>query len=257
MGLPEVAEAFQQSGIAALLYDPRSTGLSEGHPRNDIDPVKQIEDYSDALSFLSSLPCVLPEQMAIWGMSFAGTVALCAASLDKRAKVVIAVCPLTRLDCAPEKHAKVLAKCIQDRESQLKGNSPFYLPMLNDQGQNPAGFGLGFERENYPKLLAGRSMNALDLNSTTIQTYYRILMWQPFSLWRYLDPTLVMFIVPAHDKVSPPQDQLYHFETFSGPKKLHVEPARGHLDILEGDHVPNLMKLQIDYIKGASYGTIL
>ena len=195
--------------------------------------------------------------MAIWGMSFAGTVALCAASLDKRAKVVIAVCPLTKLDCAPEKHATVLAKCVQDRESQLKGNAPFYLPMLNDQGRNPAGFGLGFEQEDYSKILGAGHVNAPGHNSTTIQTYYRILMWQPFSLWRFLDPTPVMFVVPACDKVSPREDQLAHFETFSGPKKLHVQHDRGHLDILEGDHVPNLMKLQIDYIKSVCDRTIL
>ena len=46
MLLPEVAEEFQSLGFNALIYDPRSTGDSDGTPRNEIDPMKQTEDLS-------------------------------------------------------------------------------------------------------------------------------------------------------------------------------------------------------------------
>ena len=257
MGLPEVAEAFQNAGVTALIYDPRTTGLSEGTPRNDIDPVKQVEDYSDALSFLGSLPTVAPDQMAIWGMSFAGTVALCAASLDKRVRAVIAVCPLTRFEYIPEKLPKVLAKCMKDRESQAKGNPPLYLPMLTDQGENPAGFGIGIDQEQHAKLRSSRKETAPYHEShTTIQTYYKMVMWQPFTLWHHLDPTPVMFIVPEFDKLSPPEVQLGHFETLSGPKRLHIESSKGHMDVLKGENLPNLMKVQISFIHDVLHGRL-
>jgi hypothetical protein len=51
----EVAEQFQLLGITALIYNPQSPGTSEGTPRNEIDPMKQVEDYSDAFTFLSTL----------------------------------------------------------------------------------------------------------------------------------------------------------------------------------------------------------
>lgn len=89
-----VAEQFQLLGITALIYDPRSPGTSEGTPRNEIDPMKQVEDYSDAFTFLSTLLVVDSDRIGFWGMSFSGTIALCAAALDKRAKFVIAICPL-------------------------------------------------------------------------------------------------------------------------------------------------------------------
>jgi alpha/beta superfamily hydrolase len=41
-GLPGVAKQFQENGITALIYDPRTVGESEGQPRNDIDPFPQI-----------------------------------------------------------------------------------------------------------------------------------------------------------------------------------------------------------------------
>ena len=257
LGLPEVAQHFQRAGITALVYDPRSTGLSEGDPRNDIDPVKQVEDYSDALTFLSGLPTVDPAKLAFWGMSFAGTVSLCAASLDKRAKLVIAVCPMTEFRHTPEKLPKVLAKCMKDRESQAKGNAPFYLPVLNETGENPAGFGIGVDQEQFAKVVrADKELAPNHVNRTTIQSYYKLVMWQPAALWPHLDPTPVMFVVPECDRLCPPEVQLRSFERLSGPKRCHVEPGRGHMDIVEGEHLTDLMQLQIDFVKDVMEGKL-
>ncbi|RYP09949.1 hypothetical protein DL765_008263 [Monosporascus sp. GIB2] len=49
----------------ALLYDPRNTGASGGHPRNDIDPSQSVGDISDALSHLLTLPSVIPMQVGL------------------------------------------------------------------------------------------------------------------------------------------------------------------------------------------------
>lgn len=101
----------------ALIYDPWSLGLSDGLPRNEIYPSKQAEDYSDALSYLSSLPMVDSSSIAFWRMSFSATVALCAAALDKRASLIIAVCPFLNFELTAAKFPKVLVKCINNRES--------------------------------------------------------------------------------------------------------------------------------------------
>ncbi|KAF7593594.1 hypothetical protein BBP40_011214 [Aspergillus hancockii] len=102
MFIPEVAERFQAEGITALIYDPRTLGESEGEPRNNIDPMMQTSDNSDALMFMRALPIVDPEAIAFWGQSFAGTIALCAAALDKRAKLCISICPLLDFELTPE-----------------------------------------------------------------------------------------------------------------------------------------------------------
>lgn len=124
MLLPEVAEFFQNAGVTALIYDPRSIGLSDGSPRNEIDPMKQVEDYSDALTFLTTLPIVEASQLGFWGMSLSGVVALCAAALDRRVKFLITVCPSSKY-YTEEKREILLAKAVKDRVSQAKGNPLF------------------------------------------------------------------------------------------------------------------------------------
>ncbi|KAJ8120946.1 hypothetical protein ONZ43_g2480 [Nemania bipapillata] len=149
MFVPEVAEAFQKAGITALIYDPRTLGQSDGLPRNDIDPVSQVSDYSDAVTFMRGLPNVEPSQVGVWGMSFSGTIALCASALDPRIRFCIAVCPLMDLEYEKAKFHKVLAKLQLDRESIVAGNQPLYIPVLTAEGKNPAGMGIGADKEGF------------------------------------------------------------------------------------------------------------
>jgi len=247
--IPEAAEAFQKAGITALIYDPRSVGESEGEPRNDIDPYKQIEDFSDAATFLSSLPEVDRHRIAVWGISLSGAVALSAASLDTRIKLVIAVCPAVEYTYDEQKISKVLAKCAQDRESQSKGNPPLYIPTFNAFGENPAGFEFGYERERAAKIFqAGVQLAPNHVNRTTIQSYFKLLTWHPSSIWKAFGTKPVLFIVPENDTLCPPEVQLRHFESFKGPKKHYVQKDRGHMDVLDGDNFDDLMKMQIDFM---------
>ena len=247
MFIPEVAEAFQMAGVTALTYDPRCTGTSDGLPRQDIDPLKQAEDYSNAFSFLASQPMVDPSRIAFWGFSFSGMVALSAAALDKRPKCVIAVCPLTDFTFSG-KRTKVLAKAMKDRESQLRGNPPFCLSVLTEKGENPAGFGGHTEAEDYGKILNAHQAAPTYRNSTTVQTYYKIAAWQPFGLVTSVSPTPTLVLTAGDDRISLAENQLKMVETMAGPKLSHVEPNKGHMDILSGDSLPRLMELQVNFI---------
>ncbi|KAL2833595.1 Alpha/Beta hydrolase protein [Aspergillus pseudoustus] len=67
---PSAATYFPRHGTTALIYDLRNCGQSEGTPRREIDPHKQI---------------------GIWGISFSASIALAAACYDPRAQCVITV----------------------------------------------------------------------------------------------------------------------------------------------------------------------
>ncbi|KAK0637646.1 Polyketide transferase [Lasiodiplodia hormozganensis] len=247
MLLPEVAEAFQKAGITALIYDPRSIGLSDGLPRNEIDPVKQTEDYSDALTYLTSLPMIDANRVGFWGMSFSGMIALSAAALDKRAKFVIVVCSLVKF-YNPEKVPKALAMAIKDRQSQLRGNGPFYLPPFTSQGSNPLELAAegGVEAYNYMVNVKHRGAPNYE-DRTTIQSYAKIAKWQPHSLMKFVD-TPVLGLVPEFDNISPTQQQLALFEELSCPKKVHVAKGKGHLNIMSGDDFDFLQQVQVDFL---------
>ncbi|MCJ1391687.1 hypothetical protein MMC18_004552 [Xylographa bjoerkii] len=257
MFVPEVAEQFQLAGISALIYDPRSIGLSDGLPRNEVDPMKQVSDYSDALTYLRTLPIVDPEAIAFWGQSFSGCIALCAAALDKRAKLVIAICPLLDFELTPAKFPKVLAKSMKDRESQAVGNAAVYMPVLTDKGENPAGMGIGADKEEFDYMVNAKSRGApRHENSTTLQTYYKIIMWQPHGIMRYMTPTPVLMVVPELDMISPPEQQFALFETFQCPKKVHVAPGKGHLNVLSGEDFPVLAAMQAEFVRDALAGRL-
>ena len=52
---PHVAQQFADTGLAAILFDYRNFGSSDGTRRQHIDPNAQIEDYRNAISFAETL----------------------------------------------------------------------------------------------------------------------------------------------------------------------------------------------------------
>jgi fermentation-respiration switch protein FrsA (DUF1100 family) len=53
MYLEPFARRFAEAGIAALVFDYRGFGVSGGEPRQRISPHDQMEDYRNALTWLS------------------------------------------------------------------------------------------------------------------------------------------------------------------------------------------------------------
>ncbi|CAF1361322.1 unnamed protein product, partial [Didymodactylos carnosus] len=65
------AEFFVQSKFVVLVYDHRNFGESSGEPRQEINPIKQIQDYSSAITYLQSLTNLVDSQrIGIWGTSY-------------------------------------------------------------------------------------------------------------------------------------------------------------------------------------------
>ncbi|KAK9415511.1 putative AB hydrolase-1 domain-containing protein [Seiridium unicorne] len=248
--LPKVAEYFQQSGITALVFDPRSIGSSEGNPRNNIDPAQQTTDYHDALTYLKSDIRVDANRIAFWGFSFSGAVVLAAAALDTRAQLAIAVCPLTTWELPATKYKAVLSKAMQDRESQLAGNKPFSLPMITEKGENPAGFGVGMGTHELEFVLQSKQrLPNLEIN-TSIQTYYNIMAWSPFQALRFLGVTPALLITPEEDRISPmSQQKELILDKLEGPKKMHIVRGKGHMDVLDGDDFTPTMAAQVEFIR--------
>lgn len=267
MGLPTTALALQTAGITVLLFDPRGVGRSDGEPRNDINPFREVDDISDAITFLASHPAVDGRaSLGVWGMSLGGATAMCAAALDPRARFVVAVCPAVEYQYTQDraKLRGVLSKAAKDRESRIKGNDAFYVPMLSSKGENPAGFNLGTDRE-----AAMRMVKALDLeddlrqslgpnhvNRTTLASYRNLLMWQPRHMWQYLDSTPVLMVVGEQDQLVGRDKLVEHFDSLPGPKRLHIQPQAGHMDILEGPSQASVNEVQVAFVKDVLGGRL-
>ena len=83
------AKLFAQWGYAALRFDMRGCGMSEGE-RGRVICLEQVEDTRNALSFLAGQPDVDPDRIAVYGQSFGAAVAVYAAGVEPRLAACIA-----------------------------------------------------------------------------------------------------------------------------------------------------------------------
>ncbi len=96
--MPQYAEYFVGAGCAALVFDYRHLGASDGEPRQHLDPRKQIADYRsaiDAVSYLDEFAGdVNPARIGIWGISYSGGHVLAVGALDRRVKCIVSQIPV-------------------------------------------------------------------------------------------------------------------------------------------------------------------
>ncbi|KAI1171349.1 Alpha/Beta hydrolase protein [Nemania sp. FL0916] len=273
MNLPACAAALQEKGITVLLYDPRGIGASGGLPRNDIDPPQYVADMSDAFTHLLTLPSVDPEQAGIFGFSLGGTVALTAATVDPRCRFVIAAAPLTDLDFATSaQRTRILRTCAEDRESQLRGNAPFTVPLINERGELAVGLGHGLDTKLYAKLVkGGRDIAPGHVNRTTAASYYKIAQWTPWPLWKHLGTggrngdaksglRGAFFVISTKDAMTYPALQRKYFDELDGGPGFYkgkVEVEAGHEELFTERNVHTAVDGIVRFIDRVSKPTFV
>jgi hypothetical protein len=102
MTIQRYAEAFASSGVAAMLWDHRNFGISDGEPRQQINPWLQARGYRSALDVLAAESRVDPERIGVWGDSMAAGIVLVVAACDERVRVVVAQVPACGRTPPPE-----------------------------------------------------------------------------------------------------------------------------------------------------------
>ncbi|OTB00609.1 hypothetical protein M426DRAFT_75686 [Hypoxylon sp. CI-4A] len=255
MSLAETAEAFQAAGFNVLLYDSRGVGGSGGMPRNQIDPLKMVEDISDVVNFAMTLSSIDPRQVLLWGMSFGATVTGVAATIDRRVAAVLMVCPIFSFIRA-DKRATLFAQLMKDRKSQLRGNEPFTLSPFNTKGENPAGFaGAGGEggKEAYAIMNAAVHHGHPNFRDRiTLQTYNKLALFRPKELLEeMLEAIPTMMVIPELDDISPATEQRSVFESLKTPKRLYCANGKGHMSILDGEESAALRMVMVEFFQSA------
>ena len=91
---PHYARAFADAGLAALLFDYRNFGSSDGDAPPAHRPVWQIEDYKNAISFAETLDEVDADRIGVWGLSYSGGHVLIVGATDPRVKCIVSQIPV-------------------------------------------------------------------------------------------------------------------------------------------------------------------
>src|SRR4051794_41204902 len=129
--LDAYAEVFCGAGFAALVYDNRCLGASDGEPRQEIDPWAQVNDYRHAISYARSREEVDGERIGIWGSSYSGAHVLVVGAIDRRVKGVVSQVPL--ISGHENVRRLVRAGLIRPTPELVEGG-----PGARDPGQPPA-----------------------------------------------------------------------------------------------------------------------
>lgn len=141
--LPRFAARFARAGIAALVFDYRFHGTSEGEPRGLIDIGKQREDYRAAIAYARTLHGLDGERIALWGTSFSGGHVLSLAAEDAPIAAAVIQNPFVdgrssvaaTLRSAGRRRAALLVwQGVRDEFHRLLGRAPHRVQLAGHPG---------------------------------------------------------------------------------------------------------------------------
>jgi pimeloyl-ACP methyl ester carboxylesterase len=146
-GLARFAERFAAEGFAAVVFDYRHVGTSEGTPRRLVNPWGQLEDWRAVLDHVRSLETVDASRIAIWGTSFSGGHVLAIARETPDLLAVVSMVPFVdgRAVMAHQtahltwsERLRTLGAAVLDRATGFIGAGPIERPIVSE----PHGGGL-------------------------------------------------------------------------------------------------------------------
>jgi len=141
--LDAYAERFAAAGLAALVFDYRHFGSSDGEPRQLLDIRGQLADYRAAVAFIRTRPGIDPDRIALWGTSFSGGHVIETAAADPRIAAVVAQAPfvdgIATLRVGGVRPALRLTRAgLIDELARVRGHRPHRLAVVGPPGSTAA-----------------------------------------------------------------------------------------------------------------------
>jgi fermentation-respiration switch protein FrsA (DUF1100 family) len=233
MYLDRFAEAFAASGFAALVYDNRNFGASDGEPRQEIDPWAQVRDYRHAITYASARPEVDAQRIGIWGSSYSGGHVLVVGAIDRRVKCVVSQVPL--ISGHDNFRALVRADFIAgfreqfdaDRLARSRGEPPAMVPVVDADPLAPSALPTPDSWTWFTETHASRApawRNEVTLRSVEMFTEY-----EPGTYLPWISPTPLLLVVAQRDHLTPADLAIAAYERANEPKRLALLPS-AHFD---------------------------
>ena len=133
------AERFAAAGYAAVVFDYRGFGDSDGEPRQLLDVSMQHDDWTAALQFARSIPGIDADKIVAWGTSFGGGHVLTVAGRGESLAAVIAQVPHMSGPAAVRatgfaSSLRIAPYAIRDQVNAFLGRKPVYVPLVGRPG---------------------------------------------------------------------------------------------------------------------------
>ena len=227
MALDRYAEIFCDAGLAALVYDHRNLGASDGEPRQELNPWAQARDYRHAITWLGSQSEVDADRIGIWGSSYSGGEVIVLGACDERVKAVVANVPFAGYPGVD--YADTADRCAAIREQLLDEsgasladathNSMGPIPVIRsggvegpvvlDQPESTEWFG------KYATRAPGWKNSVTLVNGMGTEP-----AWDPGACIAHVAPRPLLLVVASQDRLAETAVTRPAFERAGEPKEL-------------------------------------
>lgn len=230
--LDKYAEVFCKAGLAAVVYDHRNFGASDGKPRQHINPWEQVAGFRDAITYAETLPETDRERIGIWGSSYAGAHVIVVGATDKRVKCVVSQVPLmsgaenVKRLVRPDLLVGMRKMFDEDRRARAQGKPPMMIPVVGREGEPSA-----LPTPDTYDFLMGEGKAAAPnwINECTLHSVEMFTEYEPGAYIQHVSPTPLMIIMGLRDGLTVGDITLQAYERALQPKKL-VALKGGHFD---------------------------
>jgi hypothetical protein len=212
------AEYLARAGFVVLAVDWRTVGASEGEPRCQWHPERQVEDLRAGVSYLRTRHEVDADRIGVWGHSTAAGVAIVAGALDRRINAVAGQNP-SMLDAWAALETSrgrvgmsmIRTLLVQDFERRSRNGEGTAIPALPADDPNLAGY-IAQAEELFPSFE----------NKMTLESLDHVLIWAPLNFIHRLAPTPLLLVTGVDDHVHAIDQVLQAYDRAWEPKRLEL-----------------------------------
>ena len=225
--LPDNARALAEAGYAALAFDYKGWGESEGPPTR-LAPHSRVADVQAALTFLGTREEVDPGRLALYGTSYGGATAVWTAAIDRRVQCTVSVVGIghgerwMRSVRRPDEWFDLLERSAADRvrratggESELVARTEVLLP----------------DRQSAALAAAARRGVKGAVDTLPLEFVDETLAFHPEWVVDRIAPRPVLFIAAGDDRLVPPEESRALYDKAGKPRKLVVLDGCGHYEV--------------------------
>ena len=233
----QYAERIAKDGYVTLVLDHRHFGESEGEPRQHEDPAKKLEDFKNAISFISSLKGIDRERIGACGISMGGGYMLQLAAFDRRIKSVsIVASGLNLADMlleilGKEGFVNFLKEFNNARKRHYDTGEVQYIPAVATDNKPAAMIG----DEPFEYYGTSRAWSPGWVNRYTTESIENLMSYNAIPYARIVSPTPLLIIHGKNDKYCLPKFAQEVYDLADEPKEILWLDTSNHIDLYDNE----------------------